>query len=150
MFLFSFFHISLFAPTLPNVICIPQSRGINYVESLIVRYKPLIEAVGIIESNCNNNAINESEGARGYFQIRKCRLEHYNKLTGKEYTMEDMHIFEKAREVFLYFINHDSRGRIIPDKSYEQVAKNWNGSGPKTEQYWAKVQSRLQLKRANV
>ena len=28
-------------------------------------------------------------------------------------------------------------------RSYEKVAKSWNGSGPKTIDYWKKVKSKL-------
>lgn len=148
-FLFLSFNILSYAPTLPTIIYIPQAKPITYIEKIKVDYESLIKAIGLVESRCDNSAINLKEDARGYFQIRKCRIEHYNNLTGRNYTLQDMHNFEKAQEVFLYFVYHDSRGRIISPKSYETTAKNWNGSGTMTEKYWKLVQAKLQLNRAN-
>jgi hypothetical protein len=79
-------------------------------------------------------AFNALENAVGAFQIRQCRIEHYNKLTGKNYTLDDMYDFNKAKEVFLHF---------AAGKSFEKAAKSWNGSGPMTETYWQKVQKHL-------
>jgi hypothetical protein len=143
IFLFLSFHMLSYAPDNTGVIYIPTIHPINYIDKLKVEYKPLIEAIGIIESNKNNESVNKKEGAYGYFQIRHCKLKDYNKLTGKNYSLQDMHDFDKALEVFLYFVNHNSRGKLIPDKSYELTAKNWNGSGPMTEKYWQKVQAQL-------
>jgi hypothetical protein len=144
IFLFLSFHISSYAPIeYPSRVYIHRPNPTMYIDKLKVDYKPLIKAIGIIESRCDTNAINVKEGAYGYFQIRKNRLKHYNNLTGKNYTSQDMHNFEKAQEVFLYFVNHDSRGRLIPDKPYDKTAKNWNGSGPMTENYWKLVSAQL-------
>jgi hypothetical protein len=39
----------------------------------------------------------------------------------------------------LYFTNHRlSDGKHIPHKSYEQAARDWNGSGVMTTIYWEK------------
>jgi hypothetical protein len=56
------------------------------------------------------------------------------------YTLEDMFNFTKAKEVFLYFATHNNKGKVVHGKSYEQVAKNWNGSGPLTVRYWTAIQ----------
>ena len=124
--LFLFFHILSPAPTV-NTIYIPMIPNINY-------YEPLIKAIVIVESSGNSKAYNKIEVAIGAYQIRQCRIKHYNKLTGKNYTHEDMYDFNKAKEVFLYFAS---------GKSFEQAAKSWNGSGPMTINYWQKVQKVL-------
>lgn len=144
IFLFLSFHISSYAPIEDlDRVYITYRNPIMYIDKLKVDYKPLIEAVGLIESKQDTSAINKWENAHGYFQIRANRLKHYNDLTDKNYTLKDMHNFDKAQEIFLYFVNHDSRGRIIPDKSYEKTAKNWNGSGPMTDNYWNLVKAQL-------
>ena len=70
-----------------------------------------------------------------YFQVRPIRLKDYNQRTGKSYTMKDMYDYDKALEVFMYYCTED----------IEQTAKNWNGSGKKTIDYWLKVKKELGL-----
>jgi hypothetical protein len=78
-------------------------------------------------------AYNSKEKAVGIAQIRPIRLKHYNALTGKHYALKEMYDTLKAKEVFIYFCNG----------SYEEIAKNWNGSGKMTEIYWSKVEKIL-------
>jgi hypothetical protein len=132
IFLLSF-HILSYAPN-KQVLYIPTVPTINYYSIIGKEYAPLVEAIVKVESNGNLKAYNKAEGAIGAFQIRQCRIKHYNKLTGKNYTHEDMYDFNKAKEVFLYF---------AAGKPFEQAAKNWNGSGPMTIKYWEKVQKAL-------
>jgi len=142
IFLLSF-HILSFAPSTGKTAFIAEVKPINYYEVIQPIYEPLVRAIALVESNNNILAYNVVEDAVGAFQIRQCRIKHYNKLTGKDYTLKDMYDYNKAKEVFVYFIYHDNRGRIIHPKSYEQAAKNWNGSGPMTENYWKRVQKVL-------
>lgn len=131
MFLFVFNIVtSLFAPS-TNTMFIPTADVIYYKET---NYDVLVDAIFKYESNCNPFAYNALENAVGGLQIRQCRIEHYNHLTGKNYTLAEMYDFQKAREVFLYF----AKG-----KTYEQAAKSWNGSGPMTITYWEKVKKLL-------
>lgn len=122
---------------------IPKSEVISEIPELAVKYDDLIDAIFYHESIRNTKAYNKHENAVGGLQIRQCRIDHYNKLTGKSYTLDDMYDFNKAKEVFLYFTNHDGRGKRIREKSFETAAKNWNGSGPMTETYWASIQNLL-------
>jgi hypothetical protein len=122
----SLFSSSLLAPVRP-VLYIERSEAINY-------YDKLIKAVVMVESSGNNLAYNQFEGAVGAFQIRQCRIIHYNQLTGSNYTLNDCYDFEVSRKVFLYY----TKGR-----SYELVAKSWNGSGAKTIAYWKRVKAIL-------
>lgn len=107
-------------------------------------YAPLIDAIFTFETHRDTLAINKIEQAFGGLQIRQCRIDHFNKLTGKNYTLTDMYDFTKAKEVFLYFTNHNSRGKLITPKSYEQAARNWNGSGDKTIAYWKAIEHLMQ------
>lgn len=132
IFLLSF-HIFSYAPP-TNTMYITTSPIINTISLISDQYESLVKAIVSVESNGNPLAYNKAEGAVGAFQIRQCRIKHYNKLTGKNYTHEDMYDFDKAKEVFLYF---------AAGKSFEQAAKNWNGSGPMTINYWKKVQKAL-------
>jgi len=116
----------LFAPAYP-IIAIVDIEPINY-------YDPLIQAIIQVESGGNVMAWNQDELAAGPMQIRPCRINHYNRLTGSNYTITDCFDFEISREVFLYF----SHG-----KDFETASKNWNGSGSLTETYWKKVKKYL-------
>jgi hypothetical protein len=127
-----------FAPDRGNIIYIPTAEKISYVES---NYDALIEAIGYYESHNTDIIVNEKEQAYGRLQIRQCRVEHYNRLTGKSYTLKDMFDFKKSREVFLYFAE---------GKTYEQAAKSWNGSGPRTITYWDNITSILNNKPYNM
>lgn len=130
MFFFVLYSLICFAPS-SNTAFVQMSGPVATIPSL---YEPLIEAISIVESNKKDCAINVKEMAVGRLQIRQIRVDHYNRLTGRNYELKDMHDFKKAKEVFLYFAN---------GKTYEQAAKSWNGSGPMTITYWEKVKNYL-------
>ena len=117
------------APNLPTPFLIPAAAGIE-------SYEPLIRAVFRYESNGDSLAYNVLEGATGGLQIRQCRVDHWNELMNTNYKLKDFYNYQLSKEMYLYFTNHDGRGNLIPNKSYEQTAKDWNGSGPMTEVYW--------------
>lgn len=105
----------------------------------IQAYSDLIYAINMVEAGIDsisfdNYAYNEKEQARGAFQIRPCRLEHYNKLTGRNISQEQLFDYSISLEIFLYFARQYG-------SDYETIAKRWNGSGQMTEDYWKKVQS---------
>lgn len=114
------------APSYPTMV-IPRAEGINI-------YEPLIKAIVSVESSNGKYLYNEKERAIGWFQIRECRIEDFNRRTGKNYSHIEMYDYDKSREVFLYYC----QGR-----SYEKVAKSWNGSGKKTVVYWSKVKKAI-------
>lgn len=135
VFLFLAYSRIAFCPNL-NTLLIVKSEPIIEVLKLTTAYDKLIDAIFNYESGRNPNAYNKKEGAVGGLQIRQCRIDHYNELTGKNYTLDEMYDFDKAKEVFLHF----AKG-----KSYEQAAKNWNGSGPMTIDYWNHVQPLIKI-----
>lgn len=115
----------------------PVDRPVMYIETPIVildpyriDYEPLIKAITKHESGGNVYAFNALENAVGAFQIRQCRIEHYNQITNSNYKLEDCYDYDLSKKIFLTF----SYG-----KSYEKAAKDWNGSGPMTVVYWEKV-----------
>lgn len=115
----------------------PENRGLYVLRAYAVNiYEPLIRAVVMVESNGDLWALNVKEQATGAFQIRPVRLAHFNKLTGKRYVMPDMFNYTKAREVFLYFA-------VWYDRDFEVIARNWNGSGSMTDDYWNRVKDKL-------
>lgn len=118
--------VPVFAPSV-MVVYIEKPEAINY-------YEPLIKAIVAVESKGDTFAYYAPEQATGAFQIRPCRIAHYNQLTGMNYTLNDCYDYEISRKVFLYFAQ---------GKTYEMAAKNWNGSGPMTIEYWKLIQAKL-------
>lgn len=123
------FTIRVIAPNQKSLL-IPESPPIE-------PYKQLIYAVGMVEGMGDTTAYNELEMAAGYFQIRPIRLEDYNNRTGSQYTMNDMFNYEISEKVFLYFATQ------IGPYNIEKIAKNWNGSGAKTIEYWKRIKEYL-------
>lgn len=129
----------LFAPPAPDVITKEQSYQFTILTNPQFRiYYPLIKAIVYVESRGNDSAFNEKEGAKGRYQIRACRIQEFNKLTGKDYNHNEMFDKWKSTEVFLYYLK---------DRDYETVARCWNGgeSGRKTatDGYWKLVSQHL-------
>jgi hypothetical protein len=100
-------------------------------------YDRLIKAVIMVESFGDTMAYNLSEKATGAFQIRPIRLLDYNQRTGNNYKTEDCYNYKISKEIFLYY------AKRIGFPKYELIARNWNGSGGTTVDYWEKVKSHL-------
>ena len=96
-------------------------------------FKPLISALGKVETNYDTLAYNPVEEAAGYFQIRPIRVEDYNQRTGSNYTLQDMFDYNTSEKVFLYYASQ------IGPYNFKKIAMRWNGSGPGTIIYWRKV-----------
>ena len=104
-------------------------------------YSDLIYAINMVEARIdslsyNIYAYNEAEGAIGAFQIRQCRLDEYNRLTGNNIMPNDLYDYNQSLQIFIYFAR-------AYGNDYEKIAKRWNGSGPMTEIYWQKVKAYL-------
>lgn len=131
-FLLLFVFLTLTAPPTTKCLYLPTVSIIN----TWIKYEQLVKAVVKIESNGNTLAFNVSENAVGAFQIRPCRIKHYNKLNNTNYKHKDCYDYDLSEKIFLFFAE---------GKDYEQAAKNWNGSGPMTEIYWKKVKQQINL-----
>ena len=101
-------------------------------------YTPLIKAVVMVESCNGKYTYNAEEGAVGWFQIRNCRVQEYNKEKGTNYVLTDFYNYELSREMFLHY----TRGR-----DYETIARAWcageAGTKKASEKYWKKIMSQL-------
>ena len=100
-------------------------------------YDRLIKAVIIVESFGDTMAYNLEEEAIGAFQIRPIRLQDYNQRTGNNYKAADCYNYKISKEIFIYYANR------IGFPHYELIARNWNGSGESTTDYWEKVRLHL-------
>ncbi len=104
-----------------------------FVSASIDSYNRLIKAVVQVESSGDPLAYNLDEEAVGAFQIRPIRILDYNQRTDNNYKMENCYSFEISKEIFLYY------AKQIGYPDYETIARNWNGSGETTLNYWEKV-----------
>lgn len=84
-----------------------------------------------------DTTITRSEQAYGPGQIRKVRLDDYNQRTGSNYQLTDCFDRATARKIYMYYAS-----KFRPT-SIEIIAKAWNGSGPKTEEYWTRIKKAL-------
>jgi hypothetical protein len=116
----------------------PSNNSLVIIESEAIKpFSKLIYAVGMVEGMCDTTAYNPIEKAVGYFQIRPIRLLDYNRRTGSHFSREDMFNYELSEEVFLYYASQAGH------HNFEKIAKNWNGSGSRTVQYWKRVKQYL-------
>jgi hypothetical protein len=107
-----------------------ESKSIN-------PYDRLINAVVRVESAGDTLAYNKVEEAIGAFQIRAIRLLDFNRRTGNNYKTEDCFNYAISKEIFLYY------AKLTGYPDYESIARNWNGSGRMTLDYWNKVKKLL-------
>jgi len=121
------------------VVCkAPEWKTLWVQEEQPVRpYEKLCVAVSWYESKHGEFVYNPLEEAVGWFQIRQCRVDHYNQLTGFNYKLEDFYDYTLSKEMFLFFAD-----RFGP-YDLKRIACAWNGSGPMTEDYWKEVQKYL-------
>jgi hypothetical protein len=108
-----------------------------YVSEPVDLYSRLIKAVVQVESLGDTMACNLTEEAVGAFQIRPIRLRDYNQRTGNNYKIEDCYNFEISKTIFLFY------AKRIGFQDYELIARNWNGSGKNTLDYWKRVKTFL-------
>lgn len=127
--LFSLPAIRTSAPDI-KFACICAAKPVN-------GYNRLVEALVQVESAGDTLAYNQSEEARGAFQIRPIRLLDYYQRTGVNYKIEDCYDYDISKVIFLYY------ARQTGHRDYETIARNWNGSGKLTLDYWKKVKANL-------
>ncbi len=126
---FLLLNISLFAPDRPTAVIVHDSP--------VDPFRPLIYAIGIVETGLDTLAYNPLEEATGYFQIRPVRLKDYNIRTGSKLSMKDMYNYKISEKIFLYYASQ------IGPYDFETIAKSWNGSGIMTIDYWNRVRTLL-------
>jgi len=129
LILFSLPAVRTSAPDI-NIFYIRSSSPIN-------GYDRLIDALVNVESAGDTLAYNLLEEATGAFQIRPIRLLDYYQRTGINYKLNDCYNYDISKEVFLYY------ARLTGHRDYETIARNWNGSGDMTLDYWKKVKANL-------
>jgi hypothetical protein len=117
------------APDLKEIVIL-KSEPVNAYERLFL-------AVFQVECSGNLMAYNHLEEATGPLQIRPIRLLDYNLRTGNNYLLEDCYDFNISKKIFMYYALKTGY------PNYELIAKNWNGSGKMTTDYWEKIKPNL-------
>jgi hypothetical protein len=92
--------ITLLTFALFSLICkAPEYRTLYIARTeAINRYDPLVKAITRVESMDGKYTYNPKEDAVGWFQIRQCRVDHYNQLTGSHYVLNDFYDYIMQRE----------------------------------------------------
>ncbi len=104
----------------------------------------LISALIIVESSNNDLAIGDNGRALGPLQIHRGVVQDVNRITGSNYQWQQMTNRAQARTVCEAYLRHYGKGCTT-----EQLARKWNGGGPRgekkaaTQAYWLKVQRNL-------
>jgi hypothetical protein len=130
--------ITLLLLSFASRVSAPSRESLIILDSRSIEpYKRLIHAIGMVETRRDTLAYNPIEEAAGYFQIRPIRLEDYNKRTGSKYKMKDMFNYKISEKIFLYFADQ------IGPYDFEKIARNWNGSGHMTINYWKRIKQYL-------
>lgn len=133
----------------------------NEINSRTCNWKPLVDAMIIVESKGNELAVGNN-GDYGVLQIRKIMIDECNNILkskniNKLYVHNDAFNKDKSIEIF-----HIIADKYVPDGNYEKMARIWNG-GPTaynkyitknneiienkyytlTNDYWEKVKNEL-------
>ncbi|TAL61839.1 MAG: hypothetical protein EPN88_14300 [Bacteroidetes bacterium] len=128
IFLFTF-AFNVFAPGNNTLVIIDNPP--------VEPFRRLIQAIGIVETKGDTLAYNPVEKAVGYFQIRPIRLNDYNKRTHSRLSPHDLFDYNISEKIFLYYASK------IGPYDFQRIAREWNGSGKKTYQYWKEVKKNL-------
>ena len=116
----------------------PASETLIVIDTTPVQpFKKLINAIGMVETRYDTLAYNLDEDAVGFFQIRPIRLLDFNKRTESTYSMNDLFRYNISEKIFLYYASE------IGPYDFERIARDWNGSGKSTVQYWNQVKKYL-------
>lgn len=129
---------------LPAVLYAPAEKWITIPKAESVNpYEKLWQATINVElGDKPDTTINRDEWAYGPGQIRKVRIDDYNKRTGSHYSLEDCLDRETARKIYMYYASK------YGPMDLENIARAWNG-GPdgmkkeSTVKYFRAIQKKL-------
>jgi hypothetical protein len=125
--LLNILSIALFAPVSGTIII--------FSPKIINPFIRVWQAVKIVETGNNPDTINYHEHAYGPGQIHQEKLDDYNLANGTSYTLMDCLNEGISRKIFLW---HCSKYNDT-----DLAIRRWNGSGPATFEYLAKVKIQI-------
>jgi hypothetical protein len=127
-------YIIIFFTLITLKVSAPEAKVLSvFISAPVNPYERLINAIISVESKGDTLAYNALEMATGAMQIRPIRIRDYNRRTGSNYTSNDCFNLRISKEIFLYY------AMKIKYPNYELIAREWNGSGRSTLDYWKKV-----------
>ena len=132
LFLILLFSLKVFAPQ-DRVLYIPEAP-------VIAPYEDIWQAVISVESGGDPFAIGDrhlKEFSYGIAQIRRVRLEDYNRRTNSNYILIDVFNPDVSKRIFIYYC--DLYGPYRTD----YAIRRWNGQGRKTFDYLKRVKEKL-------
>lgn len=125
-----FIPLNLFAPPWGDL-----KKNETHFKALNRHY--LISAIEYVESRGDIKAYNKKEHAAGCLQIRPIMLKEVNRVSGKNYTLQDRYDRDKSYEMFYIIMD-----KYNPDYDLRIACRVWNGrgnSGKGSESYYQKV-----------
>ena len=138
----SLFFIGCINPPIEDSFELAEKRTIISVEEVDETDK-LLDAIIWVESQGNDSAIGDGGLAVGCLQMHPIAVREVNRLIkNDEYTLEDRYDRSKSIEMFNIIRWHTR------NKSYEKLARNWNGGSngykkKSTLRYWNLVLKQL-------
>ena len=115
----------------------PEQRELYIPEPIKIEpYERAWQAVCWVETRLNPCSIGDmhlKEWSYGISQIRRERLEDYNKRTASHYIIDDLYSPEISKKIFMYYASQYGPYRI------DDMIRAWNGSGKATYIYLNKV-----------
>jgi hypothetical protein len=119
----------------------PEDRAVYISEPIAFNpYQRICDAVWKVESNFDATAIGDKhlkQWSYGIGQIRQERLDDFNKATESHYTLKDLFNPEISKTIFMFYAHQYGPYKI------DDMIRSWNGSGPKTYEYLAKVKKHI-------
>jgi len=103
-------------------------------------YEKIWQAAIYVESRGDPFAVNPLDpngGSWGIVQIGQLKLNEYNLEHGTNLVLKDCFDVEISKKIFMH---HMAKYNDI-----ETAIRGWNGSGPKTLEYWSLIQKALLL-----
>lgn len=111
----------------------------------------LLDAIAIVESNCNDSAVGDNGNAVGRYQIWKTYVDDVNRIVHTSYSYADRKDPVKAREMVKIYLRHYGRvyERRTGKPATDEVLARIHNGGPRgyqkaaTLKYWTKVRREL-------
>ena len=109
----------------------------------------LLDALAVVESNNDCNAVGDKGNAVGILQIWPIMVKDVNRISSKNYTLKDRYSKQKSYEMCRIFLNYWAKHNNIGANNSYNLSRIWNG-GPlghkkkSTIRYGQKVMAQME------
>ncbi len=111
-------------------------------------FEKMLDAIAIVESGNNPNAVNDNGKAIGVYQIWPIYVDDANRIAKKRYTYEDRKCPVKSREIVRIVLKH--YGKDIPFDKWPVIhispSKRKDFNRPAAKEYLTKIRKAMKLK----